>query len=421
MMALLLAGLVLLLLAVRASVVVVLLTVGVFVHLVWGAGQVSYLVEDMWNTLAKPSILSIPMFILCGQVMSRGHISQHIVRAVSRLTKGIPGGLAITAVLSCAVFSAISGSSPVTLLSVGAVMYPALLANGYPKNFSLGVLTSSGTLGIIIPPSIPLILFGIATQTSIVDLFLAGVGPGILLTVALALYAWFANRHITNDGAAQQLTEVDLGNKSSMPALLIPVVLLGGIYSGLFSPTEAAAVALLYAILVEVGYYREIKLPDLFETGVETARLLGAIFPIIAVAVSINLLMTSEQVPQSLVAWAQSLTQDRIVFLLVLTVLLLIVGCFVDALSAILILAPMLVPVAAAYGIDPIHLGIIMVVNLEIGLLTPPMGLNLMVASTAFKEPIGKVIGSVLPFIAVLLACLIAITFIPAISLFLIK
>jgi len=421
MTALALAIAVLILIALRASIVVILLFAGAYAHLFWGAGDIAYLVEDLWNALAKPAILAIPMFILCGQVMSRGHISGHIVASISRLTRGVPGGLAISAVLSCAVFSAISGSSPVTLLSVGAVMFPALIQQGYARNFSVGVLTSSGTLGIIIPPSIPLILYGIATQTSITDLFLAGIGPGIVLTFALATYAWLHNRkHKPEQSAGTTTMSALTDGKSSAPALLIPFVLLGGIYSGLFSPTEAAAVALLYAVLIEFLYYRKLTRGELYETFVETARLLGALFPIIAVAISINILLTGEQVPQSLVAAITSLTENRIVFLLVLTVFLLIVGCFVDALSAILILGPMLLPVAHAYGIHPIHLGIIMVVNLEIGLLTPPMGLNLMVASSAFKTKISTVIASVIPFVLVLITCLLAVTFIPQISLFLI-
>ena len=302
-------------------------------------------------------------------------------------------------------------SSPVTLLAVGAILYPALLENGYDRKFALGALTSGGTLGVVIPPSIPMILYGIVTEKSISDLFLAGIIPGILLTIALGSYSLIRNRHMPSLPFDMPLLMTTL--KRGIFALMTPVILLGGIYTGYFSATEAAAVAVGYAMLVEVFIHRELKLQDFYGIAVETSKLFGALFPIVAIALSINLLLTTERVPQDLAEW--------MTFLLLLNVFLLLIGCLIDIGAAILMLAPILLPVAMAYGVDPIHFGIIMVVNLEIGFLTPPIGLNLIVAMTAFKENFVLICRSVLPFIAIMICVLALVVWIPELSLFLIR
>jgi C4-dicarboxylate transporter DctM subunit len=419
MAAVILLALVLFALALRQNVIVILLGSAAYVHLVWGDGQLEYLAEDIWISLDNSLLLAIPMFLLAGSVMTRGSIAQRLIDLAVSVTRPLPGGLAVASILSCAIFAAISGSSPVTLLAVGTIMYPALIAQGYDKRFALGALTSGGTLGIIIPPSIPLILYGIVTETNIADLFLAGIIPGILIALALALYSLWANRHMP--AGRFDLAEFRSAALRGGWSALLPVILLGGIYSGYFSATEAAAVALVYALFVEVFIHRELGLRDFYATAVETAKLLGMLFPIVAVALSIKTILTIEEIPDMLALWITDTTSSRIMFLLAVNVLLLIVGCLFDVISAILILAPLLLIPAMAYGIDPVHFGIIMVINLEIGFLTPPLGLNLIVAMTAFRENFLTICRAVLPFIALILFVLLLVTFIPDLALMFVR
>ncbi|MGB0505721.1 MAG: TRAP transporter large permease [Pikeienuella sp.] len=405
------------LLALRQNVIVILLAAAAYVHMVWGDAQLVYLIEDLWLSLDNEVLLAIPMFLLAGAIMTRGSIAQRLIDLAVSVTRPIPGGLAVATILSCAIFAAISGSSPVTLLAVGTILYPALLKNGYPKRFALGALTSGGTLGIIIPPSIPLILYGIVTEISISDLFLAGLIPGLMIATVLAGYSFWVNRHMPAEpfDRALFLSAVKRGGWSAM----LPVILLGGIYSGYFSATEAAAVAVVYALFVEFIIHRELSLKDFYQTAVETSKLLGMLAPIVAVALSIKTILTIEQVPMALAAMVTSVSDDKLVFLLAVNILLLIVGCLFDVISAILILAPLLLAPALAFGVDPVHLGVIMVINLEIGFLTPPLGLNLIVASTAFRESFLTICRAVLPFIGLIIGVLLLVTYVPETALIL--
>ncbi|MFK7876598.1 MAG: TRAP transporter large permease [Paracoccaceae bacterium] len=406
-------------LALRQNVIVILLGAAAYVHLVWGDGHLEYLAEDIWISLDNSLLLAIPMFLLAGSVMTRGSIAQRLIDLAVAVTRPLPGGLAVATILSCAVFAAISGSSPVTLLAVGTIMYPALLKEGYDKRFVLGALTSGGTLGIIIPPSIPLILYGIVTETSIADLFLAGVIPGLMIAFVLAAYSLWVNRKMPAqkfDGAEFRRAVVRGGWSA-----LLPVILLGGIYSGYFSATEAAAVALVYALCVEIFIHRELQLRDFYATAVETAKLLGMLFPIVAVALSIKTILTIEEIPDALAFWITEATSNPIMFLLAVNLLLLVVGCLFDIISAILILAPLLLAPALAYGIDPVHFGVIMVINLEIGFLTPPLGLNIIVAMTAFKENFLTICRAVIPFILLILMVLLIVTYVPETALFFVR
>jgi C4-dicarboxylate transporter DctM subunit len=419
MSALLLLALVLGLLALRQNIIVVLLAAAAYVHLVWGDGNLEYLAEDLWISLDNALLLAIPMFLLAGNIMTRGSIARRLIDLAIALTRPIPGGLAVATILSCAIFAAISGSSPVTLLAVGTILYPALIENGYGKRFALGALTSGGTLGIIIPPSIPLILYGIVTETSIADLFVAGIVPGILIATVLAIYSWWMNRHLP--ARAFDMPEFLIALRRGVWAMLLPVILLGGIYTGYFSATEAAAVALVYALFVEIVIHRELRPIDFFHTAVDTAKLLGMLFPIVAVALSLKTILTIEEIPDQLALWIATIATSKVTFLLMVTVFLLIVGCMFDVISAILILAPLLLIPAMAYDIDPVHFGIIMVINLEIGFLTPPLGLNLIVAMTAFRESFGEICRAVLPFIVLILGVLLLVTFVPQTALFFLK
>lgn len=403
------------LLVFRQSVILILFAATAYIHFVWGDGLIVYLIDDIWTAMDNSVLLAIPMFIIAGSVMSRGSIAERLIKIVRASTEWLPGGLGFATVLSCALFAAISGSSPATLLAVGAVMYPALTQAGYSNRFALGAVTSAGTLGIIIPPSIPLIIYGIVTETSIVDLFLAGIIPGLLLTLGLGLYSLWANKDL--ERTPFSLKRLVDALKNGAWSLALPVILLGGIYSGFFSPTEAAAVSVGYAMIVEVFIHREMGLKDFFAVGLSTARVLGTLFPIIAVALSIKSILAMEGIPQDFSNWLQGAVSSKIAFLLLVNISLILIGCLIDVVSAILLLAPILLVGAQSFGINPVHFGIIMIINLEIGLLTPPVGLNLIVAMSAFKQKFREVCLSVLPFAAVMTAVLMLVTFIPAISL----
>ena len=419
MMAILLILLVLALFFLRQPLLVVLLSVTAFAHLAWGSANLTFIVDDMWRGIDKEVILAIPLFILCGNVMTRGSIAERLIAILSALTARLPGGLAVACILSCAVFAAISGSSIVTMLAIGSILYPGMRKAGYDNKFALGAIMSGGTLGIIIPPSIPMIIYAFVTESSVPDLFLAGFGPGLLLTLALSVYSWFVNRHMPSRRLAPG--ELRHAVRRGIWSLMMPVILLGGIYSGWFTPTEAAAVALGYSIFVEVYIHRELKLRDFYNVVVETSRLGGSLFPVLAIALSLNLLLVEQRVMQDLVALMQGFIDSPLLFMVLVNILLLIVGCLMDTNSAILVLAPLLTPLAAAYGYDKVGFGIIMILNLEIGYLTPPVGLNLIVAMTAFKQPFGLLCRAALPFIAIMLVCLVLIIWQPWIALYLVN
>lgn len=418
MTALLLVGLVALLLALRQNIITILVVLVASIHLIYGEGQLEYMAEDMWIALDQDVLLSIPLFILCGSIMTSGAISVRLINVMRAATRSLAGGLGAASILSCAFFAAISGSSMVTLLAVGTILYPALRKEGYSQQYSLGAITSAGTLGVIIPPSIPLIVYGISTQSSITDLFIAGLIPGLLLTAALLGYSLIINRKLPKYPFNPNDLWVSI--KDGIWSLLMPVILLGGIYSGYFTATESAAVALSYALIIELFVYKEIKIADLKKIVIETSQLVGTLAPIIAIAMSLNILLTAEQAPQLLTEWMNQNIDSEIYFLLSLNAILLIIGCIMEINAAILILAPIILPIARSYGIDPIHLGIIMVINLEIGLLTPPVGFNLVVAMTALKEKFSDVTRAVIPFVLMMLGVLIVISFVPELSLFLI-
>lgn len=378
--------------------------------------SIRIVIGDIFYAADKEILLAIPLFVLAGQIMTQGSIAQRLINVAKAITAPIPGGLAVASVLSCAVFAAISGSSPVTLIAVGSILYPALLKAGYDKQLSMGMLSVGGTLGIIVPPSIPMIIFAIMASVSVVDLFKAGIGPSIVLIGLLMVYATI--RAPKGTKGQWSTAEFIKSLKEGIFALLMPGVILGGIYSGLFTATESAAIAVVYALFVEFVIHRQMKFKQLPKLLEETSGLLGTLFLILILAVSFNKFMTYEEIPQNLVTLMSSMIDSKIAFLIGVNILLLIVGCVMDIMSAILVLAPILTPMAIHYGINPIHFGIIMIVNLEIGYITPPIGINLFVASGIFKENLSDVIKSIVPLLFVLLIGLILITFIPQISLF---
>ena len=402
------------LLTLRQPLLVILLAAAAVVHIVWGRGQLDYILEDMWISLDKELILSIPMFILCGGVMTKGSTARRLINIAAALTEHLPGGLAVACVLSCGVFAAISGSSIVTMLAIGTVMLPAMMNAGYTSKFSLGIVMASGTLGIIIPPSIPLILYGLVTETSITELFIAGVGPGLLLLLVFALYAMWVNRALPRKRF--DLARLGTALREGIWALLMPVILLGGIYTGYFSAIEAAAVSLVYALVVEAFIHRNFRLRDFYGVVLDASKLGGTLFPLLAVALSLNLVLTEHQVPGMMVDMVKGVIDSPLMFMLVVNLLLLVVGCLMTSGEAILILGPLLAPLAVAYGYDKVLFGIIMIVNLEIGFLTPPVGLNLLVAMSTFKRKFGELVIAAVPFIVLMLGCLAVIAWQPWIA-----
>jgi C4-dicarboxylate transporter DctM subunit len=404
-------------LALRQSVLVILGAVLATLYLSNTDDSLRFIALDAWQALNKDILLSIPLFILCGQLMSEGSIASRLVALVRALVGPIPGGLAIATILSCATFAAVSGSSTVTLLAVGSVMFPALIEAGYSRKFAIGALCAAGTLGIIVPPSIPLILYGVMTGTSITDLFIAGIGPAIVLTLLLAVYSGVAN--FSRRQATWSLQEIVTTAKEGAWSLFMPFIILGGIYSGHFTATESAAVAVIYALIIETFVHRELNFQKINDVIYSTSKLLGSLFPVLMLAVCLTVYLTYEKSADAfipaLAAWSDTPTQ----FVLITNAVLLLVGTLIDIGSAILIFAPLLQPIAAEQGFDPVHFGISMIVNLEIGYFTPPFGLNLIVAMAAFNASFKEVCLAVIPFLAIMLIGLGIVVSLPALSLFL--
>lgn len=416
MSALLLALAGLTLLALRQPLLLVLAALAALAQsMLAGEAGVAFLL-DAWHALNQDLLLSIPLFLLAGQIVARGETATRLVALLAALSRPLPGGLAVGAVLACALFASVSGSGIATLSAVGGVMYPALISHGYAPRYAVGALCAAGTLGILIPPSIPMILYGVVTRTSIAELFLAGVLPGLLLAALIALDAIVRHRHRRRHGD-EALMPLNRALIRSLPALGMPVLVLDGIYGGVLTATEGGVVAVLYAALLETILHRRLTLAELKGCAIETGALLGSLFPVLMFAFSLNVLAAVEGLPQRLAEAVAELPGGRTAFLLGCNALLLLIGCVLDVGSAILLLAPVLEPLARSHGIDPVHFGVIMVMNLEIGYLTPPLGLNLIVASALFRLPFGEVCKGALPFVLLMVAALMLVSFSPALAL----
>jgi len=378
------------------------------------------IVLEMARITESPVFVAIPMFTLAGAIMTRGGISERLVRVMKALLGFLPGGLAIATIGACAFFAALSGSSAVTIIAVGGMLAPAL-EKDYGKPFSLGLLTSCGAIGILAPPSLPLIIYGVVSETDIQQLFVAGMVPALLTIGMLAVYC--SIRGFMAKAPRQEFDGAELlaACKHGAFALALPILLLGGIYGGIVTATEASILAVLYAVIVEVAIHREVKITDLWGITVDTMMLVGSILIILLMALSVTNWLTIEQVPQAAATAIQATVESRFAFLLALNVLLLIVGCVMDIFSAIVVMTPLVLPIAVAYGVDPVHLGIIMVVNLELGFATPPFGINLFISSAFFRRPVAEVFKATLPFLGVLLVGLLLITWLEDLALGLVR
>lgn len=369
----------------------------------------------------KNVLLAIPFFVVSGAIMSAGDIANRLVAFARALVGWLPGGLAVATVGGCIFFAAISGSSPVTVIAIGSMMYPALVKAGYDGRFSMGLVTTAGSLGILIPPSIPMLVFAIVAggrvPLDVGELFLAGIVPGALIGVILSLYSvWVAKRSGQTERTRFSFSEVAQRFREGFWAVMLPVLILGGIYSGIFTATEAAAVSVIYALVVELCIHREIGPEHLPKILSESAVMMGTLLIIMALAFGLNDFLVEEKVPDMAVEAIRAMNLSPLQFLLIINLMLLVVGALMDSISAIVIIAPLLKPIADQLGIDPVHLGVIFIVNLEIGYLTPPIGINLFVASSVFKKPLGEVIRSVLPFIALMFVGLGVVTYVPSLS-----
>lgn len=374
--------------------------------------------QQLYVVLDKFPLVAIPFFILAGNLMDTGGISRRLIGFARVLVGNTQGGLAATCVVACMIFAAVSGSSTATTFAIGAVMIPALVAAGYPRPWAASLQATSAELGVIIPPSIPLILFGVAADVSIGELFIAGFGPGFLIAGALIAYVLVWTR-MTGHGKADTSADVDPwpAFKSAVWALLMPVVVLGGIYGGVVTPTEASAIAVAYALIIGMFVHRELKWRDLLPVLEKSVISSVAILFIIAWAGLFAFIINREGVPAAIGAWLVTVIDSGMMFLLVVNLVLFVIGMFIEGAAAIIVLAPILVPVAKSFGIDPVHFGIIMVVNLAIGFITPPFGINLFAACTVARISVQKIFAPTIAFIAVVLSCLMLITYFPFIAL----
>ncbi|MBX9612858.1 MAG: TRAP transporter large permease [Burkholderiales bacterium] len=375
-------------------------------------------VKEMFNAINKFPLAAIPFFILAGNIMESGGISRRLVEFAKSVVGGVQGGLPMTCVLTCMIFAAVSGSSVATTFAVGAILIPALVKHGYPTTYAAALQATSAELGVVIPPSIPMILYGVSAEVSIGELFIAGFGPGLLIGGALMLFVYL---YCKFKGWGKSDGDDRLGivraTWQAGWALLMPVIILGGIYGGVFTPTEAAAVAVFYALLVGVVIYREIGLRDIAHILRRSVLSSAVIMFIIANAGLFAFLITRAGVPDAIGHWLEQVLKSPAYFLLGVNLALFLIGMFIETSAAIIVLAPILAPVAMHFGVDPVHFGLIMVVNLALGMITPPFGVNLFAACTVARISLDRMVRDLVPFVLVILACLMIITYVPSLSL----
>ncbi len=374
----------------------------------------------LFTGIEKFEIMAIPFFILAGNFLTHGGVARRMINFATSMVGHWHGGLALSGVLACALFAAVSGSSPATVVAIGSILLPAMLKQGYPKSFGAGVITTSGALGILIPPSIVMVMYSVSTNTSVGKLFMAGVVPGILLAALLGLTTWvLARKNGYPRLPRASLAERWQAFRKSVWGLLLIVIVIGGIYSGAFTPTEAAAMSAVYAFVIALFVYRDMGWKQVPKVLLDSAAMSAMLLYIITNAVLFSFLMTSEGIPQAMAGWMLDKGMGQVAFLLVVNVLLLLAGNVMEPSSIVLIMAPILFPVATALGVDPVHFGIIMVVNMEIGMCHPPVGLNLYVASGIAKMGITELTIAVMPWLLTMIGFLLMITYLPQISLWL--
>ena len=383
---------------------------------------IQYMAQVAFTSIDSFPIMAIPFFIAAGVFMGAGGLSERLLKMADEMLGGLHGGMALATVATCMFFGAISGSGPATVAAIGALTIPAMIERGYDKFFACALVAAAGAIGVMIPPSNPFVVYGVSAQVSIGDLFIGGIIPGVLTGAVLILYAYFYSRKRGWKGEDRVRTMETLGKSvwNAKWALMVPVIVLGGIYGGLMTPTEAAAVAALYGLIVGVLIYKEINFKKFLECCVDSCSTSSIIIVLMAMATLFGNIMTIEDVPGTIARAILSLTENKFLILLLINVLLIVVGTFMEALAAIVILTPILLPVVTGVGVSPLHFGIIMVVNLAIGFVTPPVGVNLFVASGVANAKLAQISRLALPMIGLMLLVLLVVTYIPEVSLFLV-
>lgn len=378
----------------------------------------SAIMIEFYRMASAPTLITIPLFTFAGFLMAESGTPKRLVNVAQAFVGWLPGGLAIVTILACAFFTAFTGASGVTIIALGGLLYPVLVKEKYDDNFSMGLVTSCGSLGLLFPPSLPLILYGLIAKVSIDKLFLAGIFPGILLVVALSIYSVYWGNKRKAKRIPFQWSNVKQSLKDAIWEAPLPFIILFGIYGGIITASEAAAVTATYVFIVEVFIYRDIKLfTDVPRIIRESMVLVGGILIILGVAMGMTSYIVDAQVPSKIFAFVNQYITSPLMFLVALNIFLLIVGCLMDIFSAIIVVVPIITPIALQYGVDPVHLGIIFLTNLEIGYLTPPVGLNLFISSFRFKRSIFELYRVAVPYLIILIICLLIITYVPFLSL----
>ncbi len=388
-----------------------------------GSSAIDFLVTELVNSLDTFPLLAVPFFILAGELMGKGGISERLFGVANALVGHITGGFAIATIATCMFFASISGSGPATVAAIGSIMIPAMIRKGYEKPFATVTVASAGALGVIIPPSIDMIMFGVTSNTSVGNMFIGGILPGIFIGLSLMIWAYYYSKKkgFTGSGVKPSLKNILKEINHAKWALLIPVVILGGIYSGFFTPTEAGVVAVLIGFFAGVVIYRELKLKDLPRVILNAATVTGTIFFILITATTFGKLLTIEQAPVLMANFITGISENPIVIILIINAMLLFIGCFMESVAAIIILTPILFPLATSLGFDPIHFGIMMIVNLAIGLITPPLGVNLFVGSGISGLSIERLAVAIIPYFLAMIFSLFIIIVWPELSLFLVN
>ncbi len=376
---------------------------------------------EMHRMATTPVLVAIPLFTFAGYLLSESGAPKRLIRLSNAILGWLPGGLSVIALITCAVFTALSGATGLTIIALGGILLPAMVRARYPELFSLGLITTSGTLGLLFPPSLPLIIYAIVAEVRIDQLFIAGILPGILLVAALSVFNVFRATRTQVPKTRFQVKELTQAIWEAKWELPLPIVVLGGIYSGYVAVSEAAAITAVYVLLVEVFIYRDIKIKALPEIMKKSMVLVGGVLIILGAAMALTNYLIDAEIPMKLLDLFKTHIESRFLFLIVLNVFLLAVGCTMGIFSALVVVVPLLTPIGQAYGIDPLHLGIIFLTNLEIGASLPPLGINLFISSMRFERPVLKLYVASLPFIAILLLCLVVITYLPWLSLALVK
>lgn len=367
-----------------------------------------------------PFLAAIPLFTFAGYLLSESDAPKRLVRLTSAFLGWMPGGLALVSLAACAFFTAFTGASGVTIIALGAILYPALKHDGYPDKFSLGLVTSSGSLGLLFAPSLPLILYGVIAEVSIDYLFLAGILPGLVMLAMLSIWSLWVNRHNRKPAGSFSWKAAGAALRESVWELPLPLVVLGGIYSGYLAVSEAAAITALYVLIVEVVIHREISLKELPGIMRSSMVLVGGILIILGVSLASTNYMIGAGIPQLLLGYVADLVSSPVSFLILLLVFLLVLGAILDIFSAIVLVVPLILPIAAQYGVNEVHLGIVFLAAMQLGYMTPPVGLNLFIASYRFEKPIMHVYSATFPFLIILLLSVILIAFWPDLSLWLV-